>query len=205
MRDSKALFTAFVFILGFIANIQGQVTVATDKNLEAAEFEKYKTFTFANHIEDASDNFFFWDSELLKIAAREEIEEEMEALGYEYVNSPEADLLVNFRFFKKETELLGWTDNYADEHYWGSMEMKKKAIGLTPSAEVREPGDAETYYLDKGSLLIQFADLEKNQVVWQGYSSGIIEDTSILDPEKERIDTAVEMIFEEYNFSAYEE
>ncbi|WP_462318290.1 DUF4136 domain-containing protein [Marinilabilia sp.] len=204
MKNSKAFITAFVFFLGLI-NVQGQVTVATDKNLGTADFGQYKTFTFANHIEDAYDNSFFWDSELLKIAAREEIEDELEALGYEHVNSSEADLLVNFRFFEEATELVGWTDNYADENYWGPMEMKKKAIGLKPSAEVREPGDAKTYYLDKGSLLIQMADLNKNKTVWQGYSSGIIENTSILDPEEDRIDTAVEMIFDEYNFSALEE
>ncbi|PWE00879.1 DUF4136 domain-containing protein [Marinilabilia rubra] len=203
MNNSKALITAFAFFIGLM-NVQGQVTVATDKNLEAADFNEYKTFTFADHIEDASDNSFFWDSELLKIVAREEIKDELEALGYNYINSPEADFLINFRFFEKETEFTGWTDNYADEHYWGSMEMRKKSIGLTPSPEVREAGDAETYHLDKGSLLIQFADLKKNITVWQGYSSGIIEDTSILDPEKDRIDTAVEMIFDEYNFSAYE-
>lgn len=200
---TKALLTSFVFIL-ILGNVQSQITVATDKNLEVAEFETYKTFTFADHIENASDNLFFWENELLKTITREEIEDELEALGYEYVNSSEADLLVTFRILSEETEFTGWTDNYADENYWGPMEMKKKAIGLQPSAEVREPGDAKTYHLDKGSLLIQMADLEKNELIWQGYSSGIIKDRRILDGEKVNINIAVEMIFDEYNFNAYD-
>ena len=202
MKNLKALLTVFIFLFGF-ANAQTQITVATDKNLEVAEFDDYKTFTFADHIEKASDDAFFWDSELLKIVTREEVEEELEALGYEYTENENADILVNFRVFAESTELLGWTDNFADENYWGPMEMRKKAIGIKPSAEVREPGDAKTYQLDKGSLIIQMVDLEKQEMVWQGYSSGIIDDKNILDPEKERIDQAVEMIFDKYNYTAY--
>lgn len=58
MKNSKAFIMAFVFFLGLI-NLQRQITVATDKNLGTADFGQYKTFTFANHIENAFDNSFF--------------------------------------------------------------------------------------------------------------------------------------------------
>ncbi len=46
--------------------------VGTDKNLEIAEFDTYKSFAFAPHVKDLGNNIFFWDSELMKMAVKEE-------------------------------------------------------------------------------------------------------------------------------------
>ncbi|MGK7397670.1 MAG: DUF4136 domain-containing protein [Candidatus Cyclobacteriaceae bacterium M3_2C_046] len=202
MKTIKTL--AYLFALSFIVAScsQKSMTVATDRNLQQGEFDEYQTFTFASHIEEADNNNFFWDSELMKMAVRNEVQDELAGLGYKYVEGEDADLLVNFRVFEDNTEFTGWTDNYADQNYWGTMELRKEAIGLQPSAEVREPGDAETYYLDKGTIFVQMADMDKSVVVWQGYASGIVENASILDDDEEKIEEAVELLFDEYNFSA---
>lgn len=195
------LFSFFV-ITAFLASCAKDSTlVGTDKNLEVAEFDTYKSFSFASHVEDADNNMFFWDSELMKIAVKNEVRGELEALGYVYKEN-NADLLVNFRVFEEPVEITGFVDNYADENYWGPMEIKKEAIGLEPSAQVREPGDARTYNLDKGSIFIQMVDIDKSALIWQGYASGIVENASILDDDEEHIAEAVELIFEEYNFEA---
>jgi hypothetical protein len=123
-------------------------------------------------------------------------------LGYEHVEGNEADLLVNFRILEGDTEMTGWVDNFADENYWGPMEMRKEAIGLEPSAEVKEPGDARTYQLDKGTLLIQMVDVDQGIQIWKGYASGVIKKTDAVDIEDGKIARAVELIFDEYNFSA---
>ncbi len=175
--------------------------VGTDKNLEIAEFDTYKSFAFAPHVKDMSNNIFFWDSELMKMAVKEEVKAEMEALGYTYKEN-DADLLLNFRVFEEPVEITGFVDNVADENYWGPNEIKKEAIGLEPSAQVREPGDARTYNLEEGSIFIQMVDVKKSALIWQGYASGIVENASILDKDEEKIDQAVERIFAEYNFKA---
>jgi hypothetical protein len=177
-------------------------TVATDKNLEVANFDEYKTFTFADHINQAESDMFFLGDDLLKTQIKDEVKSELQALGYEHVEGNEADLLVNFRILEGDTEMTGWVDNFADENYWGPMEMRKEAIGLEPSAEVKEPGDARTYQLDKGTLLIQMVDVDQGIQIWKGYASGVIKKTDAVDIEDGKIARAVELIFDEYNFSA---
>lgn len=193
---------SFVILAAFISSCAKDSTlVGTDKNLEVAEFDTYKSFTFASHVEDVDNNRFFWDSELMKMAVKQEVRQEMEALGYVY-KEDDADLLLNFRVFEEPVQITGFVDNVADENYWGPNEIKMEANGLEPSAEVREPGDARTYNLDKGSIFVQMVDTKKSALIWQGYASGIVENASILDDDEQKIAEAVEMIFEEYNFEA---
>lgn len=185
------LFTSVFLYLS--AYSQEDVVVATDRYLEEADMDGYNTFTFADHISEADNNDFFWDSELMKLAIKEEIIDEMTVLGYEYIESADADLMVNFRIMEDPTEYTGWIDNYADDKYWGKFSL---------SARKREPDDKKTYYLDKGTLLVQFVDLNDDAVVWSGYASGIADDDEFLDGEEEKVDMAVEKIFDEYNFKA---
>lgn len=152
----------------------------------------YKIYTFAKHINDAADNTFFWENELIKAVLRSEVIGEMQALGYEY-SEANPDIMINYRIFKDDFEFEGWVDNYADDKYWGQFSL---------SARTREADDKRTYNLKKGTLLIQFVDVDKSKLVWQGYASGVLDDAKILDDDKIRLDTAVEKIFEEYNFKA---
>ena len=56
-------FFAFLTTAGFA---QKDMIVATDQNLVDGEFDQYKTFTFASHVEDETDNRYFWESETMK-------------------------------------------------------------------------------------------------------------------------------------------
>lgn len=195
------LFSFFVITAFLTSCAKDTALVGTDKNLEVAEFDTYKTFTFADQVKDLNNNQFFWDSELMKMAVANEVKAEMDALGYVY-KEKDADLLLNFRVFESPVEVTGFVDNYADENYWGPMEIKKEAIGLEPSAQVREPGDARTYNLEEGSIFVQMVDIKKSALIWQGYVSGVVENASIMDDDEEKIAEAVELLFEEYNFKA---
>ncbi len=188
----KTLQLALVFTFFTFTVFAQNATVATDKNLEDGEFDKYSTFTFADHINN-DDNSYFWDSESLKSKIKEEVKGELEALGYEYTDGPDADLLVTFQILNEDTEFTGWVNNFSDDRYWGPMEL---------SARTREPDDKKTYHLDKGTLLIHMADIDKGLAVWRGYASGIIDDSNITDDDENAIAEAVEKIFDEYNFSA---
>lgn len=179
---------SFIIIATFIASCaRDNILVGTDKNLEEAEFDTYKSFTFAPHVKDLSNNTFFWDSELMKLAVKNEVKAEMEALGYVYQEN-DADLLLTFRVFEDDVEITGF-EGVTDVGYWGET-------------RVREPEDARTYDLEEGSILVQMVDVDKSALVWQGYASGIVEDASILDKDETRIDQAVERIFHEYDYKA---
>lgn len=189
-----AIFASVFFYLS--AYSQDDVVVATDKYLEEATFDKYKTFTFAEHISDESNNNFFQDSELMKTTLRDEVTAELEALGYEYTDDSDADIMVNFQILEEPVEYQGWIDNYADDNYWGKFSL---------SARTREPSDEKTYNLKKGTLLVQMVDLDKDIVVWTGYASGVMDDSESLDEEGNDVALAVEKIFEEFNFTAPED
>lgn len=171
---------------------QKKVIVAADENLENGHFDTYSTFTFASHINDASNNLFFWDSELMKIAIKNEVLAELEALGYDYVQNDNADLLVNFRVYDQDFELKGWTGNSGDAAYWVPLSTFEAGV----------PGNAKTYNLKRGTLLVQLADMDQGIVVWQGYASGIVKNAQFLDNDEERIDEAVEQIFDKYPYMA---
>ncbi len=187
------------FLLLFLASVlliscsQNRVVVATDHNLEDAHFDQYSSFTFAEHINDASKNSYFWDSELMKLEVKKEVLSELESLGYDYVQSGDADLLVNFRVFDKDMEFQGWTGNFAEDNYWGPFYLRETS---------RQPDDAKTYYLDKGTILVQMVDIKQGILVWQGYASGIVKNAQFRDDERESIDEAVEEIFEKFAFKA---
>ena len=166
--------------------------VETDKSLKFGDLDSYKTFTFAKHIDDAADNTFFWESELIKTILRDEIIDEMQALGYEHVMK-DADIMVNFRIFEEDVEFQGWEETYVNKYYWGDLDLTNVSV---------KPGEKKILYLKKGTLLIQFVDMKESNVVWQGYASGVLNNARILDDEKIRLDTAVEKIFDEYDYKA---
>jgi len=198
------LHNIFILIaLFFIASAcsSSQPTVATDKDIQEGDFQQYETFTFTKQVLSNDDNQYFENSEALKKTVMNEIKNELQAMGYKY-NENEGDLLVNARIFTEDTEYTGWTNVFTEENYWGPTEIQKEMIGLEPSAEVREPGDAETYFLEAGTLMIQMAELESGLLVWQGYASGILDEPKNIDGKQNEIDVAVEQIFDEYNFTA---
>jgi len=201
MRPLKIAYT-IIFLFLISACAQNTATVGTDHNLEVANFDTYKTYTFASHVTEEGSDDYFWNSKELKSTLKENVKNELIALGYEYAENQQADLLVNFMLFDEAQEITGFVDNYADENYWGPMEIKKEAIGLEPSAETREPGDARTYELEKGSVLIQMADVKQGVLVWQGYASDVVGGYAASDENKQNIAIAVEKIFEKYTFEA---
>ncbi len=200
MKLFNHIFTFFIvsiFTLTTAFGQSGNVTVASDKSL-TADFEKFETYDFATQINDEAIQVFFLDNLLTKKKVKEAVKYELEARGYNH-NADNPDLLVNFRILDEATEFTGYTGVYRDENYWTSAEMRKDAIGLVPDAEIRSAENKETYQLKKGSLMVHLVDNNTGEVVWQGYASGIM-NGEIIDGEKDRIQEAISLIFQTYQW-----
>ena len=175
-----------LIIIFFIAALYGctqqDYLVQSDKALDA-NFENYSTYAFSTHAISEDVQFVLRDIEL-KHNIREAIKDEMEAKGYK-LDMQNPDLLVNFRVFEEETELIGYqegTDYWTDE-------------------EIRTADDRTTYQLEEGSLIIDLVDAESGVAVWRGYASGILEKNKF-DRNERSIATAVDMIFDDYEYRA---
>jgi len=103
---------------------------------------------------------------------------EMELHGYR--ESEEPGLLVLYRIFDKDIKFVGNKDQ---------VKTNEEETGYMPVQ----------YKLKEGTLLIQIVDLEKHQLVWQGYASGVINNKNINTREVRR---AVLMIFNKYQHFA---
>ena len=168
--------------------------VKTDKSLQA-EFDNFDSYTFASHAKSPNTDFVMKDIDL-KEDIREAISDEMMAKGYE--KKENADLLVNFRVFEEDFEMIGFETVYRDENYWGPNELRREIIGIEPDAEVRGPDDVETYQLEKGTIFVDMVNKNTGEVVWRGYASGILENNN--EKNEVQIRTAIEQLFDEYQW-----
>lgn len=160
--------------------VNDNIIVNADKALNT-DFSKYKTFAWASQVK-TDNGVYFLNDYVLKNAVRHAVLHELEGLGYE-MKDQAADLIVNFRVFDKPVEIQGFTGY--EQGYWGTEEY-------------RDRDDQRTYKLDAGSLIVQMVDRTTGQIVWQGYASGIM-DNNVFDKDKERINQAVALIFDEYD------
>ncbi len=192
------LFKQFMLMLlltGFSLTAFGQ-TVASDRNLNV-DISEFETFAWSSHAANDKDVYFLSNA-VLKAYLRDAIRYELEARNFEYKQSKNADLLVNFRIFDEPVTLEGYEKTYVDENYWAVNEIRKDMIGIKPEAEVRTMDDREEYWLKKGSLIIQLVHIESGQIIWQGYA-----DEMLKEFDDNEIKSAVKTIFDkEFNFSS---
>lgn len=180
---------AIVLTLLIVANITFAQTITIESNKKLnTDFSKYKTFTWASQVDhELDEGFYFLNDLVLKADIRDAVEAELEGLGYEKREGT-ADLVVNFRVFDEPTTLTGY-ESYGTT-YWGDL-------------EVREEEDFETYDVKAGTLLVNLVDKKTGQMVWQGFASGLINNTEFIKDEG-KIKEAANLIFEEYGYRAYE-
>ena len=150
-------------------------TVKTDYDKEA-DFSAYKTFNWSEEIDNQKQSHPILDNSLVRKRIKNAIRSEMEGRGYTFDEHP--DLLVNFHLVIEEK--TGYA-TYPSYSYWRRDHVRP-------------------YNYKEGTLIIDLIDNRQNQLVWQGYTEGIVHE----DPEKmeEKIRTAISLIFQEYNHRA---
>lgn len=162
-------------------------TVAADRTInQEVDFSKYKTYTWASHVKDETNSSLFLNDLVFKNMVRSAVAYELDAKGYNLVQGPNADLVLNFRVFEEPVEITGMTG--LGNNYWASTELY-------------DYDDRRTYQLEKGSIIVQMADKTTGKVVWQGYASGLT-DGNVFDKNKDHVATAVSKIFERYPFES---
>ena len=175
-------------LLSFTTLLYGQDYIVNSDERPNVDMSKYKTYSWASHVIDATSASFSLNNLVLKNNIKKTVEEEMEGLGYDKSTSP--DLMVGFVVFDEATEFKGFADLQEDDFYydyWYAFDSDE------------ELGNSETYQLEEGSLLIHMVDVKSGEIVWQGYASGIM-DNDVFDFKPNHVAEAVQLIFEEFDY-----
>jgi hypothetical protein len=188
-----------------VAKVVGQQTLD-----QQVEFQEYETYTWASQINDSQNNVYFLNDLILKGKIMHAVAHELEARGYRHTEQG-ADLVVNFRVFEEPVEITAVPADMGTG-YWGPGDFTggtTGAMGTTTGTGTgigtTAPGAAgtaqQTYQLQEGSIIVQLADKESGQVVWQGFASGLT-DGNVFSKDEQRITEAVRLIFDTYPHEA---
>lgn len=141
-------------------------------------FKKYKTFDI---MQPANSQ----DSTMVNEMIEKSIISRMKFLGYRQ-SSTKPHLIIGFKMFEDSLKFNGYTQ--PDIEDW--MRMQKDDIDYNP----------QKFYLNSGTLLIQFYDRRQNRSVWQGYATTMY---GTIDFNNSRhLKNAVISILDKYRFWA---
>jgi hypothetical protein len=119
---------------------------------------------------------------------RDGISNELIGRGYRE-NDGGADLIVAYQVFDQKATLHGYIDD-----------ATAGATG-TPPTQTRDVSDTATFVLEPGTLMISLIDAETSEMVWNGFSSGLIDDRAFMADENE-LKEAIHTIFEKFQHTA---
>ncbi len=187
MKHLRKIFIAITSVAFLMSCSPDSYLVSSDRS-PGAELNKYESWAWTSHAKVKDNTIYTLNDFVLKTNVMNNIEEEMQGLGYS-MNQDDPELLVSFLVFDKPTEFRGYgvtndEDFYYD--YWAGFDVDE------------ELGEIRSYNFEEGSLVIQMVDKKSGEMIWQGYASGIM-DGQMFDRDSEKIAEAVELIFEEFN------
>jgi hypothetical protein len=210
MKTIRYVFALLLMAVGF-AQAQ-DITVQGEKKPNA-DFKKYKTYGWMNMDKQGGDVVeyvyeeqvpnskqrrnkgkdeyvvysygFFVPSEnpAVNNTVTSAIEYEMDARGYKKSSNP--DLLLSYRVLDNKSKIKAY-----------NAPPTKVAGG-----EVQQPQDTATFAVKGGTVLISMVDAKTDNVVWEGFASGVAKNNDSVNDEA-RIKTAVNQIFSRYGFRA---
>ncbi len=182
----KRLNVGVVLVALFLAACSNKsYTVDAVGNANASPADA-NTYGFASQVDNKLDEgLFFFNDLILKAEIRDAVKHEMDSRGYTFTAS-QPDLVVNFRVFDKPAEIQ--SVDQLGSNYWATGEIN----GYTNPQTVR---------LEEGSVMVHLVDRKTGKLVWQGYASGLM-DGNVFTKEGNRIDEAVSMVFDKFNYRA---
>ena len=144
------------------------------------------TYGFASQVDNKLDEgLFFFNDLILKAEVRDAVKHEMDSRGYTHTTG-QPDLVVNFRVFDKPAEIQ--SVDQLGTNYWAA-------------GEVNAYTNPETVRLQEGSIMVHVVDRKTGKLVWQGYASGLM-DGNVFSKEGNKIDEAVSMVFDKFDYRA---
>ena len=152
----------------------------------AANFAQYKSYTFPEKTGTDRDGV----STPLTSYFKEAVRREMDARGYQFVESGDADLLVNFHANAKENvDVRSTPAPYAGGYYGYRAGVYGGWYG--------GGSEVETVRYKVGTANIDVVDARKRQLVWEGIAEGKLTDKVMKDP-RGAVNLVVTEIFKQY-------
>lgn len=151
-----------------------------------ANLQAYKTYTFAhplgtdrNGVETPLSGYF-----------KEATRREMDARGYQFVESGDADLMVNFGANAREQTDVRSTP--APTYGYGYYGYRAGAYGSWYGGT-----EVDTVHYKVGTANIDVVDARKKQLVWEGLAEGKLSDKVMKDP-RGAVNLVVTEIFKQF-------
>lgn len=126
---------------------------------------------------------FVFNNESDRKTIKDAIEYELGARGYEQNSTGLAGMLVSF-YVTERADTLRSTNGYVS--IYGEPVITEDDVEMTP--------------VQPGTLIINIVENESNEMVWQGFASGILKPEYVNDENK--IKEAVSSIFERFAYDA---
>jgi Domain of unknown function (DUF4136) len=160
-----------------------KIRANTDAN---ANFQNYKTYTFPEKLGTDRGGV----STPLSSYFKEAVRREMDARGYKFVESGDADLFVNFHANARENvDVRSTPSTYHGGYYGYRAGVYGGWYGGAP--------EVETVRYKVGTCNIDVVDAHRRQLVWEGIAEGKLSDKVMKDP-RGAVNLVVTEIFKQY-------
>ena len=172
----RIIFLLFLSALVII----GCSSISTTNDYDpSADFSSYNTFSIYDGTIEGSE---LETAPLVKKRVLEAIENEMGKKGFVKDDSGNSDLIVYTQ--AGTTEKTNVTDyGYGYGSWWGPYPYGR---------------NIDVSYYTQGSLIIDLVDNEKDELVWRGIGTAVVQDRGTPEERQKFIDEAVAKILEQY-------
>ena len=154
------------------------ISVSSDYDIYA-DFTKNKTFyIYKGYLKDSK----LEDAPLVKKRVLEAIESELQKNGFTETDSVKADLTV-YALANTADKVNVSSYGYGYGYGWGPYPYGRN-IDVT--------------YYTQGSLIIDFVDNNKDELIWRGIGTAVLKDRGTPDERKQFINEAVAKILDQY-------
>ena len=160
--------------------LAGCSTVSVTEDYDpGADFSTYNTFAIYKGTIEGS---ILESAPLVKKRVLEAISNEMVKKGFTETDTSDADLLIYSQ--AGTTEKMNVTDyGYRYGSWWGPYPYGR---------------NIDVSYYTQASVIIDFVDNAKDELVWRGIGTGVVQESGTPEERQEKIDNAVAKILEQY-------
>lgn len=168
-----------IIIIPLLMSACSKQIVANYSEDPDADFGRYMTYAWDIPLNKAVNESFnpLVNNDLVNKKIKSAIDERMESRGYIY-SDENPDLLINFHTMVENRSEV--TSAYPNSYYFWWR------------------NDIRTINYKEGTLIIDLIDAETDELIWQGYATGVLDSEDLTLSA----DDGVRMIFEEFPYRA---
>ena len=163
-----------VVILGMIGCSSISVSSDYDPN---ADFSQYKTYAWGDKLDP---NDALEKNQLIEQRVFNAIDTSMIAKGFKKTKTDPQILVYPHAGTQERASVNSWGYGYGG--WWGGAGM----------------GGLDVTQYDEGTLIIDFIDMAKNELIWRGTGSGVMSDSPSMEERTQNINNAVGKILAQF-------